>query len=1002
MKYNGRILCSFVLWRILICRGCFAFQLASTSLFQSQSIRHRLSSSLFPINFLHSSTKLYHAGSLFEEIDSSHIRDLPIYEILDSIRDSVSVKQNLLLEAAPGAGKTTVVPLLVSSIVTRDDDDKGIKKFSNVLVVEPRRVATRSAAQRMAKLVNQPIGGSVGYAIRGESKHSSKTQVMVMTDGILLNKLRDDPELNGIDCVILDEFHERGVNVDTALALLREVQINYRPDLSIIVMSATLLGESNTEIEYANWDDQSDDESMGRKLMRVLGGHDACAILTSEGRQYPVAIQQAQRSSPPHTALLNDSKLLVETTTKAIEEGLKRAPSEGDILVFLPGAREIRRVVQELRSGKSCQGVDVLPLYGTLPKSDQDKAIFRESSNRRRVIVSSPIAEASLTIEGVTCVVDCGLRREPRYDANTGLPRLVTVRCSKDSVLQRTGRAGRTQEGLCIRLFSTNEFNILPQHDFPEIQSTDLVPTLLFLSEWGCTSSDEIISDTPFVDPPPRDGLKKAYEMLVDLGALKEYKVSSSRLKRYQVTEHGKELIKLSTHPRFASSILKSVPLGRSYLAAAVITAALFDEDSYGPMKDSNISLRIKNVLNDGQASFYARKLEQFASRISIEALAAVRDVLSNKITSAEISECVGEALLPGFIDLIAQYKGDASYGGSTYMLSLGQSARLDNKRDEGNYVIVVDTTTGDDGKTRIRAYSRINPSVLAKVSYDAEEMYTVPSKGYEVRARKVSKVGSLVLSSSPLPSPSSEEITEVLVDTIDALGGISSLLDMQSKKDLIAINELRQRLRFARKFFEDIDWPSCFASLDAIDDGNGTRHDEDILMNVIEPWLSSAGSLKKLDLQQILTSTISPDQRLILDDTVPINIQAPDGSNIRLDYMSDQPVASGKLQQFFGAIESPAIGPNGNKIPISLSLLSPSGKLLAQTIDLPFFWKETYPSVRAEMRGRYPKHPWPEDPMTATATRLTKKQQQQISPQNDEEADKKKKAKKKRGKKRR
>ena len=904
---------------------------------------------------------LYHAQypALFDEIirteEDDDIRELPIFSILDSIKHSLKDKPNLLLEAAPGAGKTTIVPLLIQSSL----------ESINVIAVEPRRVAKRSAAFRMARLINQPVGESVGYAVRGESRQTSKTNILVMTDGVLLNMILRDPELNGYGAVILDEFHERGIGSDTSLALLREVQMNYRPDLKIIVMSATLLGDDGDGVD--------NEENAGTKLRNILGGTEFCSVLRSEGRQYPITMQHSKRTSPRHGELLRDTKLLVETMSDAIEEGLLKAPDKGDILAFLPGAKEIRRVVQEMKYRG--QDVDVFPLYGALPKAEQDRAIFKDDSNqRRRVIVSSPIAEASLTIEGVTLVVDSGLRREPKYDVNTGLPHLITVTCSKDSAVQRAGRAGRTRAGYCIRLFSEAEFGKLSQHTTAEICSTDLVPTTLLLSEWGCTSPDEIIEDLHFIDSPPKDALLKAYQMLVDLGALEEYRLANSRRKRYKVSAHGKDLVHLATHPRFATSIIIASELGDAPLAAAVTASALIDQELVG-RQESNLALSIRDVLKEGPTSFNGKQLLNFASRISKEAKSAVLRALSGEIAK-EVSECVGTALLPGFVDLIAQRKGDASYGGSTYMLSLGQSARLDDKQDEGDYIIVVDTSTGDDGKTRIRAYSKIDSTILHEVAQEKEEVYVVASKGYQVRKRKVSRAGSLILSSTTLPSPSSDEITDILLDTIDSLGGVSALMPMQSKKNCIEIAELESRIRFAQDSSDDA-WPPCFASLDAIQKREGTDEDESILIDMLVPWLGAVTSLKELDLLSILHSQLSSEQQNQIDSLFPTTIKAPDGTDIPIIYSSETgPVATAKLQQFFGQQESPTVGPSRKTIPVSLSLLSPSGKPLAQTIDLPFFWRETYPSIRAEMRGRYPKHPWPEDPITATASRLTNKQQ--------------------------
>jgi len=923
-------------------------------------------------------------GSLIDDIRTRDIENLPIYSILNSILESMDEKPNLLLEAPPGAGKTTIVPLLLSSLgpsSSSSADDDARKSRTGVIVIEPRRVATRSAAQRMSSLIHQSPGGSVGYAIRGESRQSSKTQLTVMTDGILLNKLRDDPELTGVHVVILDEFHERGVGADTALALLREVQLHFRPDLKLIVMSATLLGDVKDDDTLRT---AADEENTGTKLMRVLGGAHNCNVLRTDGRQYPITIQHSKRSSPLHGALLNDSKLLIKTMTDAIEEGLLTAPSKGDVLAFLPGAKEIRKVSQEIRA-RGFQHVDIFTLYGALPKADQDEAIYKGDSNRRRIIISSPIAEASLTIEGVTCVVDSGFRREPRYDSSTGLPRLVTVPVSKDSATQRAGRAGRTQDGCCIRLFSQGEFDNLSEHALPEIVSTDLVPTTLLLSEWGCTSANQILDNMPFVDPPPKDALKKAYQMLVDIEALEEYRIPNAGDKRYRVTAHGKALVRLPTHPRFATSIIKAGLVGEVPLAAAVTTAAILDEEIAG-RQEPNLALRVRDILNAGPSSFDGKKILNYASRISQDARSAVLSAMLGHIPIAQVSDYVGQALLPGFIDLVAQYKGDASYGGSTYMLSLGRSARLDSKRDEGDYIIVVDTSTGDDGKTRIRAYSTIHLQALQEVAVEKKEVYTVASKGHVVRARKVSKVGSLELSSSPLPSPSPDEVADVLLDTIDSLGGVPALIPMQSKKDVVAIVELRQRIRLARKLSSDDDWPSCFAGLDAIENGTGTAEDTQMSISLVGPWLAAAGSIKAIDMLQILQSSLSAEQKSQIEREFPTKIEAPDGSCIPLNYqVGDVPVASAKLQQFFGATESPQVGPLHNTTPVSLSLLSPSGKPLAQTIDLPFFWKEAYPAVRAEMRGRYPKHPWPEDPMTAAATRLTKKQQAIRSP-NDED----------------
>lgn len=917
---------------------------------------------------------LFSTQYLYDEIKAD-IDALPIKAIIAPIKDALEEKPNLLLEASPGAGKTTIVPLLLSSF----------DSVSNVVVVEPRRVAARSAAQRMASLIDEAPGKRVGYAIRGESRMSSETRISVMTDGVLLNKIREDPELNGIDVVILDEFHERGIGSDTAFALCREIQMNFRPDLKIIVMSATLLGDIKT---IGDNDDPNldfiENESVGTKLLSSLGGSGMCNVLRSEGRQFPVSIQHAKRSAPPLGLLLNDNKLLVKTMTDTIEDSLLK--TNGDVLVFLPGVKEIKRVVNELKF-RNLGTIDIYPLYGALPKEEQDLAI-KSGTRRRKIIVSSPIAEASLTIEGVTCVIDSGLQRQPRYDSTTGLPSLVTVICSQDSAIQRMGRAGRVSEGLCVRLYTEGDFNRMSISSTPEIMSTDLVPTSLLLTEFGYGSIEEIQNEASFIDPPPKNAMEKAFSMLADIEAVEEIESTLSenlRSKRFRVTPHGENLLKLSTHPRLATCIAIAEEKGSACLAGAIFVAAILDENLGS--RESNLCKIIQNFIRESEKganlSFDAKKVLQFASRISVAAYQSLLDTFQGKIKSEDVLSNVGYAILPGFTDLVARRKSDASYGGSTYMLSLGQSVYLD-RRDEDEFLIVLSTSTSDDNKTRIRSYVKIQENLLRDIAEEVEEVYTVASKGYEVRAKKVKKVGALQLESIPVSLSNSGKIAEVLLNTIQSLGGVfPALKPLQSKKDLIAIQDLICRVRLARKLSSDEDWPDCFRALDALENGFGeeSANDEIILQQLVENWMAGITSLKDLNLLSILDSTLDQHQIETLQRLFPTKINAPDGTTLAVNYkeVDDHevvPTVDAKLQQFFGLLDSPRVGYPHDSVPISLSLLSPANKPLAQTLDLPFFWKEVYPTVRAEMRGKYPKHPWPDDPVNATPSRKTKKQQ--------------------------
>jgi ATP-dependent helicase HrpB len=626
---------------------------------------------------------------------------LPIFDVLESVRESLASKPNLLLQAAPGAGKTTIVPLqlLLDALLLEEDGGSSDVHNKQILVVAPRRVAVRSAAQRMTALIGEGApGGTIGYAMRDEARVSSSTLVKVITDGVLLNLLREDPELKGVGHVVLDEFHERGVGSDTSLALLREVQQNFREeDLKIVVMSATLLG--NTDRDCGESSDGDVDSSTGSKLMRTLGGSSNCGIVESEGRQYPIQLKWAndvvqdmskynsggggRNGIPPLGSLLRDRKSLIQTAANVVERAaLKQAPDRGDVLVFLPGAAECRGVVRELNSRSAVANVaDVFPLYGAMPKEDQDKVLYPSkqqgtvnSDNRRqRVIVSTPIAEASLTIPSVTCVVDSGLRREPRCDADTGMSRLVSTRISRASAIQRSGRAGRVQEGSCLRLYTETDF----ERDFveqspPEIASTDLAPILLLLADWGASTLSEILQDMPFVDPPEEKSLERAEQFLVEIGALEK-----TDNQRFRLTELGRTISKMPCHPRLAASISKAMNIDGedSFILAASIAAAFcLDDDSSvqrsGNNDDPNLAYTIPSLV---QIPSKFSALLRFAGRVGgTRGRAAVQALQTNENDFMRTAIAnLGKAMLPGFVDLVGERKGDASYDSSNYFLAV-------------------------------------------------------------------------------------------------------------------------------------------------------------------------------------------------------------------------------------------------------------------------------------------------------------------------------------------
>ena len=625
------------------------------------------------------------------ESDSKSI--LPIFDVLESVRESLASKPNLLLQAAPGAGKTTIVPLQLLL-----DSLKG-ETTGQILVVAPRRVAVRSAAQRMAALIGDTApGGTVGYAMRDETRVSSSTLIKVITDGVLLNLLRKDPELQGVGLVVLDEFHERGVGSDTSLALLREVQQNFREDdLKIVVMSATLLGNAH---EDSNGSSDSDENlSTGSKLMKTLGGSSSCGIVESEGRQFPIQLQWAneviqsmsknnsggggRNSILPLGSLLKDRKSLIQTMANVVERAaLKQAPERGDVLVFLPGAAECTGVVRELNSRSGVANTaDVFALYGAMPKEDQDKVLYpskqrnaaKSDGHRQRVIVSTPIAEASLTIPSVTCVVDSGLRREPRCDADTGMSRLVSTRISRASAIQRSGRAGRVQEGSCLRLYTETDF----ERDFveqspPEIASTDLAPILLLLADWGASTLSEILHDMPFVDPPEKQSLERAERFLVGIGALKKIEKD-----RFKLTDLGRRISKMPTHPRLAACISEAMDQDDddiSVVAASIAVAFCLDDDSSvqkgSNNDDPNLAYAIPSLV---QTPWKFSALLRFAGRVGGKRGETAVQALQrneNDFLRTTISN-LGKSMLPGFVDLVGERKGDASYDSSNYFLAV-------------------------------------------------------------------------------------------------------------------------------------------------------------------------------------------------------------------------------------------------------------------------------------------------------------------------------------------
>ena len=796
------------------------------------------------------------------------VQALPIFEVMDDIRASVArAGAYVFLEAPPGAGKTTTVPLAAAAEL-----DEGL-----VIVVEPRRVAARAAARRMAKSLGEEPGGLVGYAMRGDAKQSKRTRVLVVTDGVLLAMCRADPSLAEAAAVIFDEFHERGVDSDVALALCREAQRVFRPELRLVVMSATLLGDG-----------------------AVAAG---AAVIASAGRAFPVDVSYAPRGAPRLAALLSRRGALEEAVVEATTKALRDAPERGDVLVFLPGAREIRSVAAALRDRGG--DVDICTLYGAMPSEAQDAVVFG-TSTRRRVIVASPIAEASLTLAGVTAVVDSGLQRVATIDEDTGLRRLTTRAISKASAAQRAGRAGRVAPGICLRIYPEGDFERFPDFAEPEIRSADLSRVALLLASWGCATVDEML-DLPFVDAPPRERLDRGLAALRSLGAVVDGAAT--------LTPFGDAIADMPLEPRLAAVVANATDA-----AAAVRAAALLDDDARG---DANL---LKRPADRGAVARLAKRL---------------------RVDAAGPGDDLGRALAVGYADLIAQRRGDASYGGAVYQLANGKTARLDDAKGPP-YAVVADAGTGDDGQCRIYAYAPLDEAAVAALATTTREVFVVPSKGYACRARDATRVGAIELAAAPAPPPGPEEAAALLLSTIRGLGGVRRAL----KGD---VDGLLRRARLAER--AGVALPPLF---DALESGD----DEALLEDAVLPYLATD---LRVDLEEVARHALAA-AGVDLEATCPTRIAAPDGTSVPVTYGEAGPAVDAKLQQFFGQRTSPTVA----GAPVALRLLSPAGKLLGETRDLAFFWREAYPGVRSEMRGRYPKHPWPEDPASAVPTRAT------------------------------
>ena len=821
---------------------------------------------------------------------------LPIDAVLDQLAGTLARTNAAVLVAPPGAGKTTRVPLALL-----DAPWLGAKK---IIMLEPRRIAARASAERMAKTLGEPVGQTVGYRVRFGSKISRATRIEVVTEGIFSRQILDDPELSGIAAVLFDEFHERSLDADLGLALARDAQTGLREDLRILVMSATL---------------------DGARVGKLLGD---APVVASEGRAFPVETRYLGRKADAP---------LERQMADAIATALRADP--GSVLAFLPGAAEIRRTQNFLGERVQDPNVEIVPLFGALDAGVQDRAIAPAPKGRRKVVLATSIAETSLTIEGVRIVVDSGVARVPRYEPDIGLTRLETVRASRAAVDQRRGRAGRTEPGVCYRLWDEPQTASLAAYTQPEILSADLSSLVLDLAQWGFSDPATLA----FLDPPSAPALKEARSLLRELGALDD---------DGRITAEGNSLRALALPPRLARMIVDSHRLGAGEEAADI--AAILTERGLGG--DSvDLDYRLDQFRRDrSQRASSAKSLaRRWAEQVAFSEKAA--RVSSIAQGGGDLS--TGVMLALAFPDRVARNRGNGSF-----VLANGRGAAVDQTSALARtpYIAVAELT-GTAAQGRILLAS---PIAQADIELRfANEIETKDEILFErsamaLRARRKRTLHAITLSETPLALTPSADTARVLADGLIALGLDRLPWSKPSK-------QWRDRVMFLRKAEGDASsWP------DLSDDALAARR-EDWLV----PALFDKLSLKDVssgDLSEALMTLLPWELRARLDKEAPTHFEAPTGTPLAIDYEAEQgPTIAVRLQELFGLTAHPSIAKGA--VPLVLELLSPAHRPVQVTRDLPGFWRGSYAAVRSDLRGRYPRHPWPEDPASAPPTRRVK-----------------------------
>ncbi|WP_417349535.1 ATP-dependent helicase HrpB [Ferrimonas sp.] len=820
---------------------------------------------------------------------------LPIEEVFGPLRQALASHNQIILQAPTGAGKSTALPLAMLGWPEVE---------GRILLLEPRRIAARAIARYLAAQFGERVGETVGLRVRGETKVSARTRLEIVTEGVLTRQIQSDPELEGVGLVLFDEVHERHLATDLALALALEVQGGLREDLTLMLMSATLEGQNF--------------EQCLSEAVKV----------SSEGRSYPVSLEY--QPVPQGEPWVNHAVAQIRR---------QLSQREGNILAFFPGQAEIRRAQEQLQQGLA-DGVRLCPLYGQLSPREQDEAIAPPPSGIRKVVLATNIAESSLTIDGISVVVDGGWQRQARYNLRSGLTRLETVRISQGSAAQRSGRAGRLMPGHGVRLWSEGMQQGLGESDAPEITTADLTHLALELAAWGCRQA----TDLSWLTEPPKAAMSRAWTLLVQLELVDE---------QHQLTPMGRQVHRLGSDPRLGHMLLKAAELERNLGVAGLQTlacelAALLEEADplRGRRAGVDIELRLGKLA--GPAKQQAQK---WRAQLGCKGAPASGDH-------------AGLLLALAYPDRIAQARGKDS----RYQLSGGSGATLPQDDPwQGRSSLLVAAQLSErqgQGDALIHLAAEVELSLLTQALphlIASKRAQHLDSKSGELVAEQRQMLGSLTLKRLPLTDISDEDYRQALLEAIRRQG-----LGLLPWSD--AIEQWRLRLYHARRLCPELNWP----------DLSDPALNED-LEQWLGPYLTGlkrVSQLKKLDLKGILQANLEWAQQQQLDDLLPTHWQAPTGSRLRLEYHAEGVKLAVRVQEMYGEAATPRLA--RGQLPVTLELLSPAHRPLQVTEDLAAFWKGAWNEVKKEMKGRYPKHLWPDDPANTQATRVTKKRMQQ------------------------